>query len=283
MSENDIFHRADALPVGSELHGHKLEKVLGAGSFGITYLSWHKALNARMVIKEFMPESAIRENGSTVCPRSENDREFFEWGLSRFFDEARLLYGLSHPNIVKVSDVFEANGTAYFVMPYLEGMTLHDWLKSHPQPDKKQLCNIFVPLLEGLKYVHSKGILHRDIKPENIYICANGNPVLIDFGAARQAIGTKSKNLTQILTPHFAPFEQYSSTGSKTAAMDLFGLGACMYYAITGDLPPEAPARVQTDNQARLAESSHTQEYGREFLAAVDKALAVWSEDRFQR
>jgi formylglycine-generating enzyme required for sulfatase activity/predicted Ser/Thr protein kinase len=282
MSNMDAHQRFDALPSGCELHGYRLEKILGSGSFGITYLATHGIFNTRHVIKEFMPENALREPGHTVRPKSRNESNLFDWGLKSFFDEARLLHDLSHPGVVKVSDVFEANGTAYFIMPYLEGVTLHDWLKRHPRPDKETLQKIFVPLLEGLRYIHSKKILHRDIKPDNIYILSDERPVLIDFGAARQAIGAKSKALTQVFTAHFAPYEQYSSTGEKSEALDLYSLAACMFLAITGELPVEAPARVKLDPHPRLAGSAvYAGQYGRGFLAAVDKALSVWPEDRF--
>jgi serine/threonine protein kinase len=278
---NEI-RRGDALPPGSELHGYCLEKALGAGSFSITYLATHGIFHTKHVIKEFMPDYALREGGVTVRPKSESERALFEWGFARFFDEARLLHSFSHPNVVKVTDVFEANGTAYFVMPYLEGRTLRDVLEVNPCLDKDTLLDIFFPLLEGLKYIHGKNVLHRDIKPENIYIQRDGVPVLIDFGAARQAIGVKSKALTQVFTAHYAPHEQYSATGEKTAALDLYSLGACMFQAITRDLPAEAPSRVQRDTNPKLAGSDLERQYGHGFLAAVDKSLAVWPGERFQ-
>jgi formylglycine-generating enzyme required for sulfatase activity len=257
--------------------------VLGSGNFGITYLAEHISLRRMRAIKEFIPENALREGGATVRPRSGNDQELFDWGLSRFYDEARMLHDMKHPNIVQVTDLFEANGTAYFVMPYLEGGTLREWIDSHPNPSKEQLLEVFIPLLEGLKYVHARDILHRDIKPENIFMTAGGQPQLIDFGAARQAIGVKSKALTQVLTPHYAPFEQYASTGEKTAAMDLYSLAACMYVAITGRLPEESPARMENDTQPRLADTpEYVKQYGHDFLAAIDKALSIWAKDRFQ-
>jgi serine/threonine protein kinase len=282
MSDNGTQQRFDALPAGTQLHGYRLEKILGSGSFGITYLAVHGIFNSRHVIKEFMPENALREGGSTVRPKSEGERELFNWGLARFFDEARLLRSFSHPNVVKVSDVFQANGTAYFVMPWLQGVTLRDWSRHNPRPDKDALLNIFIPLLEGLKYIHGRKILHRDIKPENIYLQAGALPTLIDFGAARQALGVKSKAITQVFTPHFAPIEQYSSQGTYTPALDLYSLGVCIFQAITGHLPPEAPSRVKADAQPRLAGSDFALLYGQNFLAAVDKALALWPEDRFQ-
>ncbi|MDR1922589.1 MAG: protein kinase, partial [Candidatus Adiutrix sp.] len=155
-SEQNIRQRLDALGAGAELHGYRLERVLGSGSFGITYLARHKIFNSRHVIKEFMPDNAMREGGATVRPKSEaqEDQDLFAWGLKSFFEEARMLNRLSHPSVVKVTDVFEANGTAYFVMPWLEGMTLHEWLKNHPRPDQAALLSLFVPLLEGLKYIH---------------------------------------------------------------------------------------------------------------------------------
>jgi len=275
--------RLDSLPSGSEIHGYSVDRVLGSGAFGITYLVRHRHLDTLHIIKEYLPDCGMREhNRRTVSPKSSSDKDLFDWGLKSFSKEAQLLHQLSHPHIVKVTDLFEANGTAYFVMPYLRGYTLHEWMKNNPSPSQEELETIFVPLLEGLKYIHEKGLLHRDVKPENIYITDNTNPILIDFGSARMAIGQKSKALTQILTPHFAPIEQYASKGTFTPAMDLYGFAGCMYQAITGELPEEAPNRLVEDEQPRLVGSDYEKRYAGHFLQAIDKSLSVHARDRHQ-
>ncbi len=282
MTANPV-QRADALAAGSQLQSYIILKVIGSGAFGVTYLAEHIHLGSQHVIKEYFPDSGVRLNGVQVGAKSTSDQEIFDWGLGSFFQEAKLLYGLSHPNIVKVTDLFEANGTAYFVMPYLRGITLHQWIKDHPNPGEEALAQIFIPLLEGLKYIHERQLLHRDIKPENIFITYSQTPVLIDFGAARQAIGQKSRPLTQILTPPFAPIEQYQSRDVFLPALDLYSLGACIYQAITGRLIEEAPSRiVGEDTQPRLAGSRYRDRYSPHFLAAVDYALNVRAENRFQ-
>jgi WD40 repeat protein len=275
--------RIDSLSTNAELHSYRINQVLGSGAFGITYLATHRYLDTQHVIKEYLPDCGMREhNRSTVSPKSSSDKDLFDWGLKCFFDEAKLLHRLSHPHVVKVTDLFEANSTAYFVMPYLRGITLHEWMKSHPQPSQDELEAIFVPLLEGLKYIHDKNLLHRDIKPENIFITERGNPILIDFGSARMAIGQKSRALTQVLTPHFAPIEQYRTKGIFTPALDLYSLVACMYRAITGKMPEEAPNRLETDEQHKLAGSDYEKRYAAHFLQAIDKGLSLYAKDRYQ-
>ncbi|MCP2041000.1 serine/threonine protein kinase [Neisseria sp. HSC-16F19] len=283
MSHTD-YHRQDALPAGSLLHSYRIERTLGSGAFGITYLARHDLLGSTHVIKEYLPDSGVRQHGSSsVLPKSSADADLFTWGLHSFFEEAKLLHGLSHPNIVKVTDLFEANGTAYFVMPYLGGTTLYAWLRQHREADADTLNRMFIPLLEGLKYIHERGLLHRDIKPENILISEGEQPVLIDFGSARLAIGHKSRALTQILTPHFAPIEQYSAKGDYTPALDLYSLSGCLYQAVTRELPEEAPSRLgETDSQPKLAGSSYARRYPDYWLAAIDKGLSLRAAQRFQ-
>ena len=282
MAQQNV-QRADALVAGSQLHTYIVLKVLGSGAFGITYLAEHIHFGSQHVIKEYLPDSGVRIEGLTVQAKSSADQEIFNWGLNGFFNEAKLLHGLNHPNVVKVTDLFEANGTAYFVMPYLRGITLHQWIKEHPGPSENELAGIFIPLLEGLKYIHERQLLHRDIKPENIFITENQTPVLIDFGAARQAVGQKSRPLTQILTPPFAPIEQYHSRDIFVPALDLYSLGACIYQSITHQLIEEAPARISgEDTQPKLAGSRYEGRYSHHFLAAVDYALNVRAENRFQ-
>lgn len=279
-------HRQDALPAGSILHQvYRIERVLGSGAFGITYLAQHIHLNSLWVIKEYLPESAVRHSDqTTVSAKNSNDPLFAE-GLKSFFQEAQILHNIRHRNIVEVKDLFAENGTAYFVMPYMGSQTLLDRIAARPQPEYEDLQRIFMPLLEGLKEIHRQNLLHRDIKPANILLPDNKEPVLIDFGSARFTIG-KSQPVTTILTPGFAPIEQYSMKGSFSPALDLYSLSACLYQAITGELPAEASDRLDPkkgDPQPRLAnDSRYTRRYPQHFLAAVDKGLSIHAHDRFQ-
>ena len=278
-------YRHDALAVGHLLNNntYRIERVLGSGAFGITYLAQHVLLGSQHVIKEYIPDTATRRAGTDeVVAKSNGDEELFRWGLDSFFHEAQLLHRLNHPNVVKVNDLFEANGTAYFVMPYLGSTTLLDWIQANPKPQRADLDKIFVPLLEGLKYIHAQDLLHRDIKPANILLAQEGQPILIDFGSARMAVGGRSRPLTQILTPGFAPVEQYSNKGPYTPALDLYGLSACLYQAVTGDLPEEAVNRLQQDPYQPLAKSVYAKYYPTHWLAAIDKGLSVHARDRFQ-
>lgn len=278
------FERQDALPAGSILQSvYRIERVLGAGAFGITYLAQHINLHSPCVIKEYLPEIAVRKtDGYMVVPKSSADTAMFNESLAGFFAEAKLLHEMNHPNIVKVNNLFEANGTAYFVMPYMGQQTLLDWIAAHPQPNVEELDKIFIPLLEGLKYIHAQNLLHRDIKPANILITADHRPVLIDFGSARLAIGYTSP-ITTILTPGFAPIEQYNLNGHFTPALDLYSLAGCMYQALTGNLPEQAPSRLEDDKQPKLSQDTHyLTRYPEYWLAAVDKGLNIRASERWQ-
>lgn len=271
-----------ALNSGSLLHNvYRIQSVLGSGTFGITYLAIHVNLGSQSVIKEYLPEFATRRNG-VVQPSSSDKADVFQWGLNGFFNEAKTLHRLSHPNIVKVSDLFEENGTAYFVMPYMGSTTLLDWIKQHPKPSTTQLQNIFLPLLDGLAYIHEQNLLHRDIKPANILLTENNVPVLIDFGSARFKVDT-TKPVTQLLTPNFAPIEQYGTQSQQhTPALDIYSLSACLYQAITGTLPHAAPDRINQDTLPKLAHSTqHAKNHSTQWLAAIDKGLNLQARDRF--
>lgn len=282
MVKETIFERHDALPIGTMLHGHEITEVLDAGSFGIAYKVLHLETGLTRVIKEFMPDStAVRlQDTCSIAPKSNSVQEVFEWGINSFIEEAQLLMSLSHPNIVPVIEAFKKFGTAYFVMPFISGQTLSSWIYSNSSPTQEQLENIFISLLEGLKYLHQKGYLHRDIKPDNVIISNEGVPILIDFGAARQSTARKSQVLTQVLTPHYAAIEQYSSTGPFTPALDLYGLAACMYHAISQTLPVEAPDRVSDDFYRPLHSMSLQQPYQHNFLKTVDKNLSLFAKNR---
>ena len=176
-----------------------------------------------MAIKEYLPSDiATRTGDNSVVPQASQFQDDFEWGLERFLDEARTLARFDHRNIIKVYRFFEAHGTAYIVMEYAEGETVSAFLERKGTLKESELKAILYPLLDGLEVVHEADFLHRDIKPGNIIIRDEDNsPVLLDFGSARQAIGARSRSVTSIITPGYAPIEQYSSRG-RSGSLDRY-------------------------------------------------------------
>ena len=279
---NESHHRL-ALPQGTRIQGFEFHRVLGQGGFGITYLGWNLALSIPVAIKEYLPSDlATRESDLSVVPQSSQAASNFAWGLDRFLDEARTLARFDHRHIIKVYHFFEAHGTAYIVMEYAEGETLSKFLQSRGTLNEDELEAILYPILEGLKVVHGSDFLHRDIKPGNIIIRAEDHsPVLLDFGAARQAIGTKSRSVTSIVTPGYAPIEQYERSGHQGPWTDIYALGAVCYHALTGQVPNDATERVRRDALISVSERCAGQASAG-FLSAIDSALQVNEEDRPQ-
>ena len=278
-----------ALPIGTILNEYKIESILGVGGFGITYLAVDINLDKKVVVKEYLPNDiAIRQESSKVMPKSKSDRDNFEWGLERFLQEAQTLAKFNHPNIVKVNRFFRANNSAYFVMDYEKGIDLDEYLKSYNgKVDESDIYNIIMPILDGLKEVHSVDYLHRDIKPANIFIREKGSPMLIDFGASRLAMGSKSKSLSVVLTEGYAPKEQYSSTSKQGAYTDLYAVGAVMYKMATGGVPSESSTRVDFTSDGELDPYKRLQDqkslaYNDSFKIAVDWALSLSAKDRPQ-
>ena len=272
-----------ALPPGTRVQDFEFQRVLGHGGFGITYLGWNMALDIPVAIKEYLPaDLAMREQDMSVLPKSSGDEADFHWGLDRFLDEARVMARFKHPNIVQVQHFFQAHGTAYIVMEYVEGETLSDLFKRRGILTESELKNILLPLLAGLIEVHEAGILHRDIKPGNILLrAADGSPVLVDFGAARQAVGARSRSVTAVLTPGYAPIEQYSSRGHQGPWTDIYALGGVCYQALTGTVPEEAMDRIRQDPMISITEAAKGKAAD-SFLSAIDWALRVEEADRPQ-
>ena len=208
-----------ALSAGRMIGRYEVVSVLGQGGFGITYRARDSQLGREVAIKEYLPLAlAVRQDGTTVLPRSTSAAEDFTWGRERFVAEGRTLASLQDaPAIVRVFDFLEANGTAYIVMQLLHGETLESRLKRNGPLKPAEIDRILWPLLDGLEQVHNAGFLHRDIKPANILLDDAGNPTLIDFGASRAAIAGRSTALTAIFTPGYAAAEQMTSA---TAAAD---------------------------------------------------------------
>ncbi len=274
---------AHALPAGYQLFEYKIARVLGHGGFGITYLAWDTNLEKNVAIKEYLPvEFAIRMGDVSVKPRSSADEEDYKWGLERFLKEAQTLAVFRHPAIVAVYRFFEEHGTAYMVMEYEDGEAFSSVMKrKRGKFTEAELMDILMPLLDGLAAVHKSGYLHRDIKPGNIYIRENGTPVLLDFGAARHAIGKKSQSLTSIVTPGYAPMEQYFADGNQGPWTDIYAMAGILYQAITGQIPAEAPARIKNDPHEPISQTA-PKGFSPTFLAAVDCALLVDEELRPQ-
>ncbi len=277
----------NALPHKTELHEYSLEKVLGAGNFGITYKAWDNNLGIPVAIKEFFPgELATRNDFGGVILSSEENDEFFQWALKRFVAEAKILAQFKHPNIARVSRYFLENETAYIVMDYEEGENLGTYLKQHKMTNK-MFHDIFVPVLEGLKGVHEKQYLHRDIKPGNIYIRENKSPILLDFGAATLEIETNDADSISALTPGYAPIEQYFHDGEQGPWSDLYALGATMYKCLFGSNVAEAIERgrsINRNNHDPFVPARHypDRSYDTEILNLVDWMLQLIPTDRPQ-
>ena len=282
-----------ALPAGHQLKEYRIEDVIGSGGFGITYKALDIQLDKAVAIKEYLPSDfAVRTDATTVQPKSTADQDDYQWGLTRFLDEARTLARFEHPHLNHVHRFFEGNGTAYLVLDYVEGETLSDWFKREGRLESTRLQQLIIELLSGLDEVHSAGYVHRDIKPSNIMVRANGSSVLLDFGAARQVLGQRSKSLTSILTHGYAPIEQYDPKGDDIGPWsDLYALGMVAYRCVSGISETElidaiTRARLERkgkqDQDMKPAVEVGKGHYPSSLLKAIDWAIKVEEEDRPQ-
>ncbi|SFU99280.1 serine/threonine-protein kinase [Pseudoduganella namucuonensis] len=275
----------NALPPGTRLGEFELAGVIGAGGFGIVYRAYDHSLQRHVAIKEYMPASlAARPGRSRVEVKSARHAETFHAGMRSFINEARLLARFDHPALLKVYRFWEDHGTAYMAMPCYQGRTLTQTLREMGgAPGEAWLRAMLAPLLDALETMHAEDCLHRDIAPDNILMLANGQPLLLDFGAARRAIAGMAQNFTVILKPGYAPVEQYAETGAMPQGpwTDIYALGAVLHFAITGRPPAPSVARMVADAQPALAGVAAGR-YSDAFLAGIDRALAVRPEHRPQ-
>src|SRR5476651_423345 len=276
-----------ALPLGTRLGDYRLDAIIGHGGFGITYRAFDSQLAKVVAIKEYLPiEFAVRTADGKVVPRGARYADDFAWGRERFLDEARALARFRHPHIVPILRFLAANGTAYTVMEFEDGQSVGQLLRQGsgqggrrlPPDDVRRLAE---GLLDGLAAVHAQGFLHRDIKPSNIIVRRDGVPILIDFGAARQAMGGRTRTLTSVLTPQYAPIEQYAMDGKQGPWTDIYSAAAVLHHAIAGVPPPEAASRVGHDPYKPLA-VTQADRYDQTFLAAIDRGLAFVPTERPQ-
>ena len=280
----DEMRGGEVLAAGAQLEEFEIERELGAGGFGVTYLAHDRSLDRQVAIKEYLPrDCATRHPDGTVGPwsASATHAENYRWGLERFLGEARVLAKLHHPHVVQVYRVIEAWCTAYMVMEYVEGRSLAEALRAEGPWPESRVLSLLDALMSGLEPVHAAGLVHRDITPANVMLRGDGSPVLIDFGAARQAMGRQSRVLSVIFTAGYAPYEQYNETGRQGPWTDVYALGAVAYEALSGRVPVQALARMEDDTLRSVAEvAAHGVSPG--FAAAIGAALAVRGRDRPQ-
>jgi tRNA A-37 threonylcarbamoyl transferase component Bud32 len=275
----------DALALGSRLGEFEIVSLVGVGGFGIVYLALDHSLGRRVALKEYMPQAlAFRDRDAQVKVRSARHADTFEAGRRSFVNEAKLLAQFDHPSLVKVYRFWEANGTAYMVMPFYEGRTLGQTLRARAEPpDQAWLERLLGPLFDALDLLHRANVYHRDIAPDNIMLLADDRPLLLDFGAARRVISDMTQALTVILKPGYAPIEQYAEMADmkQGAWTDVYALAAVVYSAIVGKTPPPAVNRLLNDTLAPLAEQAAGR-YSSAFLQTIDAALSVKPTDRPQ-
>ncbi|MDH5446980.1 MAG: serine/threonine protein kinase [Gammaproteobacteria bacterium] len=272
-----------ALPEGAIVDHYEIEKRLGGGGFSIVYKAKNKEDGSNVVIKEYMPTTiAERDDQFRVIPIGTDNDERLSRGRRLFFQEASTLTGLKHPNIVNVLNFFRANGTVYMVMDYESGVNLQAYIKKYQGNLTERFINtVFVPLLHGLKVIHSHGLLHLDIKPGNVHIRKGGNPLLLDFGAAHEMMHTRQFQSNQVVTPGFSPIEQLDPAGYIGPWTDIYALGATMRSCIEGTSPPPSPQRRERDS-LKPASSAFKKRYSQQLLKAIDWAMAVDPLDRPQ-
>lgn len=288
VEERENF--VDELKPGTKLmHGqYTIESFLNAGGFGITYLA-RDSLDRRVVIKECFPGAFCRRSRAVVQARSRAHQAELKSIVRLFVQEARSLAKLDHPNIVGVHQVFEDNDTAYMALDFVRGRDLLDIIEdANTTLSPSQIKNILKEVLGAVGFIHDQQILHRDISPDNILINKDFHPVLIDFGAAREEATKQSRVLSalRVVKDGYSPQEFYIAGSDQSPSSDLYALAASFHHLITGDVPPNSQARLaaiasgEKDPYEPIV--GRFKDYDDNFLAALDKALAVLPKDRVQ-
>ena len=280
----------EALPAGTVLLNgqYTIERYLSSGGFGITYFA-RDSLDRRVVIKECYPEAFCSRENKTVLARSRGHMQEFRSFVEMFVREAHSIAKLNHPNIVGVHQVFEDNQTAYMALDLIDGKDLLETIElsdNHLAPD--EIKGLLLKVLDAISTVHEQDMLHRDISPDNILIDAWDNPVLIDFGAAREEASKKSRALSAVLVVKdgYSPQEFYIAGSKQTPCSDLYALAATFYHLISGNAPPNSQARLaaiagnKPDPYQPLA--GRIDGYELEFLETIDVAMSVFPQDRIQ-
>lgn len=272
----------NTLPKGQMVSHYRIEKPIGGGGFSIVYLAVDEKTGDQVAIKEYLPSNqAQRGDESRVEPITEEAAAAFRQGIRRFFDEAAALAKINHPNIVRVVNFFRANNTVYMVMRYEHGKDLRWYIKrKNGLLSENVLRAIFPPLLLGLRDVHNNSLLHLDIKPANIFLRPGGNPLLLDFGAARNSQIENRPTGPYTLTLGFAPIEQHLG-GHVGPWSDVYAIGASMWSCISGR-PPAAATDRRVKDTYKPAARQFARQYSNQLLESIDWCLQFHQLDRPQ-
>lgn len=264
------------LPKGTPLGHYKIHSTLSAGGFGIVYLAVNQQNSQPVVIKEYLPNRlAQREANFNVVAKADNCKDKLYEGRQLFLLEVSALKKLNHPNIVHISESFEAFNTVYLVMDYRPGVNLQDIISKQGGGLKENLLRtVFPPLIDGVRLVHNNNLLHLDIKPGNILIQKDNSPILLDFGAVIRKNMSRTMQPRPVITFGFSPVEQHDLKGYCGPWTDIYAIGATMRACIEGKPPPKATDRQERDKM-KPATVAFKRKYSMELLEALDWAMEV--------
>jgi serine/threonine protein kinase len=265
------------LPRGFHLDRYSIERQLSQGGFSIVYLA-RDAAGTPVAIKEYLPMGLARRSADNPVPVVDAEHQAaFNTGMKLFFDEAQVLSGIDHPNVVHVTNFFRANGTAYLVMRYEPGDTLKEHVRKlagkGAKVNEEFLRNVFVRLLSGLREIHTRKLLHLDIKPANIYLRSDGFPVLLDFGATRLGLDPGAAG-NAVYTPGFAAPEQQGSGEALGPWTDIYSVGASLYDCLAGSPPQPADRRLVKD-EIEPAQVRWGKRYSPQLLELIDWCMRL--------
>lgn len=271
----------ETLPDGSILDCYRTTRVIGKGGFSLIYLAEDEDTHEEVAIKEYFPKPFGHREGNQVLVKDPGKQASFERGRRLFYQEAKILAELDHPNIVSVHNCFHANGTAYLAMAYEPGKNLGSYLRKRKgRLSTRFLMSVFPPLLEALDALHASDHLHLDIKPSNVHLRPGGSPLLLDFGAAFHLDHVGQKK-AQVITPGFSPLEQYVLSSQVGPCSDVYAIGASMRACIEGRSPPSAVER-HAGKLLRPATEVFAENYPIKLLQAIDWAMQLECAQRPQ-
>jgi len=272
----------DSLPEGTVIDCYVIMKVVASGGFSLIYLAEDEDTQDEVIIKEFLPKKlARRGENNKVIPIDEKHRDNLSRSLRLFYQEAKVLASLRHPNIVQVRGFFLENDTGYLVMDHERGKNLASYIKKRSGSlSTRFIMTVFPPILDALSQIHARDLLHLDIKPSNIHLRTGGNPLLLDFGAVHE-LQNENSRAGRVVTTGFSPVEQYYQSGNVGPWSDVYAIGASMRACLDGKAPPSAIER-HAKEKLKPAARVYRRRYPASLLEAIDWAMEIDYEKRPQ-